>query len=117
MQYGATGTARPQQGPLLGIGLTDREDYMRRREFIAGLGGVVVAWPVVAQAQQAMPLEGSIYSVSAASWTDNMDGFRRGLAEVGFADGRNIAIDYRWADGSIERMLAKKKATGGDPGG
>src|SRR5262249_37154689 len=38
------------------------------------------------------------------SWTDNMDAFRRGLAEVGFVDGRHVAIDYRWADGRIERM-------------
>jgi len=56
------------------------------------------------RAQQTVPIIGSIYSVSAAAWTDNMDAFRRGLAEVGFVDGRNVAIDYRWADGRIERM-------------
>src|SRR5262245_40106875 len=75
-----------------------------RREFITLLGGAAAAWPLAARAQQAIPIIGSIYSVSAASWTDNMDAFRRGLAEVGFVDGRNVAIDYRWADGRIERM-------------
>src|SRR5215204_2576873 len=75
---------------------------MRRREFLGVLGAA--AWPLLVRAQHAMPLVGTIYSVSAASWTDNMNGFRRGLAEMGFSDGRNVAIDYRWADGSIERM-------------
>jgi putative ABC transport system substrate-binding protein len=75
-----------------------------RRELLAALGGAAAAWPLAARAQQAVPIIGSIYSVSAASWTDNMDAFRRGLAEVGFVDGRNVAIDYRWADGRIERM-------------
>ena len=77
---------------------------MRRREFITLVGGAAAAWPMTARAQQTIPIIGSIYSVSAASWTDNMDVFRRGLAEVGFADGRNVAIDYRWADSRIERM-------------
>jgi len=76
---------------------------MKRRTFIAGVASAATL-PLAARAQQATPLVGSIFSVSAASWTDNMDGFRRGLAEVGFADGRNVTIDYRWADGSIERM-------------
>jgi putative tryptophan/tyrosine transport system substrate-binding protein len=77
---------------------------MGRRDFITLLGSAAAAWPLAARAQQAIPIIGSIYSVSAASWTDNMDAFRRGLAEVGFVDGRNVAIDYRWADGRIERM-------------
>jgi len=76
---------------------------VRRRQFITLLGGASV-WPLAARAQQPIPTIGSIYSVSAASWTDNMDAFRRGLAEVGFVDGRHVAIDYRWADGRIERM-------------
>jgi putative ABC transport system substrate-binding protein len=77
---------------------------MRRREFIAGLGGAA-AWPVVARAQQgAMPVIGSLFSVTAAGWEDNMAGFRRGLNETGFIDGRNVVIDYRWADGHVDRM-------------
>jgi putative ABC transport system substrate-binding protein len=77
---------------------------MRRREFIAGLGGAA-AWPVVARAQQgAMPVIGSLFSVTAAGWEDNMAGFRRGMNETGFIDGRNVVIDYRWADGHVDRM-------------
>jgi putative tryptophan/tyrosine transport system substrate-binding protein len=80
---------------------------MRRRNFIAGIAGSAVAWPLVARAQQpAMPVIGSLYSVSAAAWVDNMVGFRRGLGETGFVDGRNVAIEYRWADGQLDRMPA-----------
>jgi putative ABC transport system substrate-binding protein len=47
---------------------------------------------------------GSLFSVSAAQWEDRMAGFRRGLGEAGFVDGRNVTIDYRWADGQLDRM-------------
>jgi putative ABC transport system substrate-binding protein len=77
---------------------------MRRREFITLVSGAAVTWPLTARAQQALPLVGTIYSVSAASWTQNMDGFRRGLAATGFAEGRNVAIEYRWGEGRAERM-------------
>jgi putative ABC transport system substrate-binding protein len=80
---------------------------MRRRNFIAGIAGSAAAWPLAARAQQpAMPVIGSLYSVSAAAWADNMVGFRRGLGETGFVDGRNVAIEYRWADGQLDRMPA-----------
>jgi putative tryptophan/tyrosine transport system substrate-binding protein len=79
---------------------------MKRREFIAGLAGAA-AWPVAAQAEQpAMPVIGSLFSVSAAQWEDRMAGFRRGLGETGFVDGRNVTVDYRWADGQLDRMAA-----------
>jgi putative tryptophan/tyrosine transport system substrate-binding protein len=79
---------------------------MNRRTFISLLGGAA-AWPVTARAQQpAMPVIGTLYSVSAAAWADNMTGFRRGLGEAGFVDGRNVAIDYRWADGQLDRIPA-----------
>ncbi|HET9536933.1 MAG TPA: ABC transporter substrate binding protein [Mesorhizobium sp.] len=78
---------------------------MKRREFITGLAGA--AWPLAARAQQAaMPVVGSLYSVSAAGWDDNMAGMRRGLSETGFIEGRNVAIEYRWADGQLDRMRA-----------
>ena len=77
---------------------------MRRRTFLASVGTVVVAGPRGSRAQQAMPLVGTIYSVSAVSWTQNMDGFRHGLAASGFTEGRNVAIEYRWGDGRAERM-------------
>jgi putative ABC transport system substrate-binding protein len=76
---------------------------MKRRDFIAGLAAAAIS-PPNALAQQATPLVGTIYNVSAASWTQNMDGFRRGLAATGFTEGRNITVDYRWADGRVERM-------------
>src|SRR5215207_5987018 len=53
-----------------------------------------------------MALIGVLHGVSAAQWTDRMVGFHRGLGEAGFAEGRNVAIEYRWAEGQIERLPA-----------
>jgi putative ABC transport system substrate-binding protein len=82
---------------------------MNRRNFTTLVAGAVtvccVAAPFVARAQQpAMPVVGSLYSVSAAEWQDNIAGFRRGLSEAGFVDGRNVRIEYRWADGQLDLM-------------
>ena len=79
---------------------------MNRREFIAALGGAA-AWPLAVRAQQpAMPVIGILHGVSAAQWKDRMVGFHRGLGEAGFADGRNVAIEYRWAEGQFDRLPA-----------
>jgi putative ABC transport system substrate-binding protein len=56
--------------------------------------------------QPAMPVIGSLYGVAAAEWAEPMTGFRRGLSESGFVEGRNVAIEYRWAEGEFDRMPA-----------
>jgi putative tryptophan/tyrosine transport system substrate-binding protein len=78
---------------------------MQRREFISLLGGAAAAWPITARAQQtALPVIGYL---SVVGHTDEShDAFRRGLAETGLIDSRNVAVEYRWAEGQHDRLPA-----------
>jgi len=79
---------------------------MQRREFFALLGGAA-AWPYIAHAQQSgIPVVGFLNSASAQSYTRQQAAFLKGLAETGFTDGRNVAVEYRWAEGQTDRLPA-----------
>jgi putative ABC transport system substrate-binding protein len=77
---------------------------MRRRAFIALFGATAAAWPPKARAQQPVPVVGYLGSASPMAWAARLKAFNQGLSEAGFDDGRNIAVEYRWAEGNIDRL-------------
>src|SRR5947209_8661071 len=80
---------------------------MRRRQFITFLGGTLAFsawWPLASSAQQAMPVIGWLSSASSHDYAPMVAEFRKSLADAGYVEGRNITIEYRWADDEYERL-------------
>jgi len=78
---------------------------MKRREFIALVGGAAAAWPFAALAQQPLPVVGFLNGGFSDSYAAQVVGFRQGLNESGYVDGETVTIDFRWANGRTEDLL------------
>src|SRR6516225_6924748 len=76
---------------------------MRRREFITLIGGAI-AWPIAVRAQQPVPVVGFLHSESRAPYENLVAAFRQGLGELDFIEGKNVIIDFRWAEGHPDRL-------------
>src|SRR5438552_1739774 len=78
---------------------------MRRRDFIKMIGGTAASWPLAARAQQpAMPVVGFLHAGSPETFAHHTAGFRKGLAETAYVEGRNVAIEFRWAQMQSDRL-------------
>src|SRR5262245_27162015 len=100
VQAGEQSEPRPRRSALK----LQQSARMKRREFITLLGGTAVAWPLAARA--AMPVIGWVSGLVGASATDRVPAFDQGLAETGYVDGRNVAVEYHWAEAQYDRLPA-----------
>jgi putative ABC transport system substrate-binding protein len=83
---------------------------MRRRDFIKLVGSAAAAWPTTVRAQQAaLPVVGFLNTTSPETYEFNAQAFREGLGTLGYAEGKTVAIEYRWASGDYSRMPALAK--------
>src|SRR5262249_32670840 len=79
---------------------------MRRRAFITLLGGAVAAMPVAGSGQPAMPLIGVLHIKSPGGYDGRLRAFRQSVRDAGYAEGENVAIEYRWAENQMDRLPA-----------
>src|SRR5215213_168433 len=83
-----------------------QSDHLRRRDFIALVGGAAAAWPVSARAQQPPARIGFLGSTSAARFGSRIEAFRSGLRDLGYVEGKTIVIAFRWADEKYDQLPA-----------
>ena len=79
---------------------------LKRRQFLAGLGSVSIVWPTASHAQQQPPVVGYLGATSPDKDTRALAAFHLGLKDLGFAEGLNVAIEYRWAEGRYDLLPA-----------
>src|SRR5262245_66534099 len=79
---------------------------MRRREFITLLGGAAAAWPIAARAKQRIPRVGFLFAGTPSVWSKEVAAFAQRLGELGWIEGRTVAIEYRWVESRTERLAA-----------